>query len=649
MTLVLTLNANSIWQAALALQCLPVVSTLAEATTPGQATLVATPVTLAELTTVLANSEQVLLAYEAPEAAIASLLQLSQAGDQAARSNNATPVQHAVQQWQQQITGLLTLQRQYRRKLKLLNLQQLAYASTEQLAELQPYWPLTQNVPAAATSIEQLAASQLLSQSPELSELNLLLQASSLALTELPPLDVQAVLSSAEQAKTQLTEQVTQLQQTLAQQQQQAEVSQQQTESRETELTQSIAAIKQQAELLQTEKLVLQQQLFDAQQQNKAQVADLKSENELLLSQLMQVQEELEQYYLASQQHKQQLEQQSAESKAQLQQLQTEVKALTSLNQQQADALTAKQQEISQQQNQLKQLQLQLTAQHAELEQAVTSQQQQKVALQQAETAQNELQAENELLLTQLMNVQEELERYYLNFVKAEELQQQLQQQLAEKQQQLSAEQQKQQQSSKALQQQQAQALLLQQQLRQLEQEKQRQHTLHIQQQKQQQREFSRLEQQFKKQKAELAGLKHSHLQLSTEFNAIRNSASWKVAAPVRLLTRAIKKVDKNKQRLQQDIGLLFTSEFFDADWYLNTYPDVKDAGANPAEHYLKFGAAEGRRPSAEFDGNWYLQRYPDVAQSGVNPLLHYIKFGRNEGRTASPKLLEDHSDQKTD
>lgn len=189
----------------------------------------------------------------------------------------------------------------------------------------------------------------------------------------------------------------------------------------------------------------------------------------------------------------------------------------------------------------------------------------------------------------------------------------------------------------------------LQQQLRQLEQEKQRQHTLHIQQQKQQQREYSKLELQFKKQKVELAGLKHSYQQVSNELKTIQSSASWKVAAPVRVLSRAIKKVDKDKQRLQQDVGLLFTSEFFDAEWYLQTYPDVKDAGANPAEHYLKFGAAEGRRPSAEFDGNWYLQRYPDVAQSGVNPLLHYIKFGRNEGRTASPKLLEDHSDQKTD
>ena len=177
----------------------------------------------------------------------------------------------------------------------------------------------------------------------------------------------------------------------------------------------------------------------------------------------------------------------------------------------------------------------------------------------------------------------------------------------------------------------------------------QQQRTSHIQQHKQLQREHSKLELQFKKQRSELASLKYSNSQLAEQLTAIQNSTSWKVAAPVRVLTRAMKSVDKNKVKLQQEMGLLFTSELFDAEWYLQTYADVKESGANPAEHYLKFGAAEGRRPSAEFDGNWYLQRYPDVAESGVNPLLHFIKFGSNEGRIASPKLLEDLSDNNAE
>lgn len=43
----------------------------------------------------------------------------------------------------------------------------------------------------------------------------------------------------------------------------------------------------------------------------------------------------------------------------------------------------------------------------------------------------------------------------------------------------------------------------------------------------------------------------------------------------------------------------------FDADWYLEQYPDVAASGMDPLEHYLKFGSAEGRLPSgSRFNGN---------------------------------------------
>jgi hypothetical protein len=59
----------------------------------------------------------------------------------------------------------------------------------------------------------------------------------------------------------------------------------------------------------------------------------------------------------------------------------------------------------------------------------------------------------------------------------------------------------------------------------------------------------------------------------------------------------------------------------------------VAAAGVDPAEHYLRFGAAEGRNPSPKFDTVYYLESNPDVAAAGVNPLLHYIQFGISEGR----------------
>lgn len=161
---------------------------------------------------------------------------------------------------------------------------------------------------------------------------------------------------------------------------------------------------------------------------------------------------------------------------------------------------------------------------------------------------------------------------------------------------------------------------------------------------KQQQRELSKLESQLRKTKARAAGAEHQLQLLQQELNAVKGSALWKTAAPVRVLTRLVKKTDKAKQKLQQEAALIITSEYFDIDWYLARYPDVAAGNINPAEHYLKFGAAEGRMPGPLFDGNWYLQRYPDVATSGINPLLHFIKFGQLEGRSVSPKLLADNS-----
>ena len=78
-------------------------------------------------------------------------------------------------------------------------------------------------------------------------------------------------------------------------------------------------------------------------------------------------------------------------------------------------------------------------------------------------------------------------------------------------------------------------------------------------------------------------------------------------------------------------------SGLFNQAWYLKQYPDVKINGIDPVEHYLRFGADEGRDPSPEFNTLRYLKLYPDVADAGVNPLVHYIQFGKEEGRIPNP------------
>ncbi|KXF76575.1 hypothetical protein ATN84_10975 [Paramesorhizobium deserti] len=46
-------------------------------------------------------------------------------------------------------------------------------------------------------------------------------------------------------------------------------------------------------------------------------------------------------------------------------------------------------------------------------------------------------------------------------------------------------------------------------------------------------------------------------------------------------------------------LGRLERSGIFDENWYLSENPDVSARGVDPALHYIRFGAAEGRQPSA--------------------------------------------------
>ncbi|WP_156824290.1 hypothetical protein [Salinimonas chungwhensis] len=137
---------------------------------------------------------------------------------------------------------------------------------------------------------------------------------------------------------------------------------------------------------------------------------------------------------------------------------------------------------------------------------------------------------------------------------------------------------------------------------------------------------------------AEVVKSKHQLAAVQAELKVISASKVWKSATPVRKLAKALSAKKRAREQLWKDAALILTSEYFDVSWYLQSYPDVAESGMDPAEHYLCFGAAEGRAPGPMFDSNWYLSRYPDVAESGINPLLHYVKFGLLEGRTVTPK-----------
>lgn len=220
------------------------------------------------------------------------------------------------------------------------------------------------------------------------------------------------------------------------------------------------------------------------------------------------------------------------------------------------------------------------------------------------------LQQENQLLLNQLFQVQEELEKYYLHNKSLESALALQQAKVAELQNSAQAN------EREAVAKQNHQAMLL----------------------KQAERELAKHEAEINQLQRQLAGASLTGQQAKAELNAVKNSTLWKAIAPVRKITTNSK---KKQQQLQREMALLRSCPLFDGDWYLQQNPDVAALNKDPIEHYLRYGATEGRAPGPDFDGNWYISHYPDVAQSGINPLVHYIKFGQVEGRQTSPKLLQ--------
>ena len=71
----------------------------------------------------------------------------------------------------------------------------------------------------------------------------------------------------------------------------------------------------------------------------------------------------------------------------------------------------------------------------------------------------------------------------------------------------------------------------------------------------------------------------------------------------------------------------------FDADFYFDRYPEVRESTSDALGHYIAVGWKEGRDPSLEFSTSYYLAANPDVRNARINPLYHYLLEGRREGR----------------
>ena len=78
---------------------------------------------------------------------------------------------------------------------------------------------------------------------------------------------------------------------------------------------------------------------------------------------------------------------------------------------------------------------------------------------------------------------------------------------------------------------------------------------------------------------------------------------------------------------------------FFDADWYLTRYPDIRASRLSPIVHFIRHGISERRDPNAFFDSAWYSEHHADVSAAGMHPLLHYLQAGAAELRNPHPSF----------
>ena len=65
--------------------------------------------------------------------------------------------------------------------------------------------------------------------------------------------------------------------------------------------------------------------------------------------------------------------------------------------------------------------------------------------------------------------------------------------------------------------------------------------------------------------------------------------------------------------------------DFFDQDYYLSQYFDIRENNVNPIYHFLSKGYKERRNPNDTFITSLYLKNHPEILEQDLNPFVHYI------------------------
>ncbi|MEP4053454.1 MAG: hypothetical protein ABJN22_14525 [Litorimonas sp.] len=127
--------------------------------------------------------------------------------------------------------------------------------------------------------------------------------------------------------------------------------------------------------------------------------------------------------------------------------------------------------------------------------------------------------------------------------------------------------------------------------------------------------------------KNRMSSLEKELTEKQSRIDRFESSLSWKLARSLGVL---LSTTGLSRQKIsKEDLKLIKRSGYFDAKWYIKTYPDVRGASITPLEHYLRHGFKEGRSPGPDFNSQRYLKDNPEVSESGENPLLHFLNISK--------------------
>ncbi len=116
---------------------------------------------------------------------------------------------------------------------------------------------------------------------------------------------------------------------------------------------------------------------------------------------------------------------------------------------------------------------------------------------------------------------------------------------------------------------------------------------------------------------------------------ALRAAANERHTAAER--EAAAPRQDAAERRIATQREAVARTGLFDASFYLHTNRDVADAGADPLDHYIRFGRSEGRAANAYLTGQWYRKRVK--LHRGSDSLLHYAAKGEARGIPPGPNF----------